>query len=268
MAHQTPTPKPQTPLITSRQHPLCKLMRSLHSSKGRKQHNLFVVEGGNGVEAALRARWPLQRIIVPNNELGDSWRELAQNSDIETQTVAEELMEYLCDAETSTDVIALAEMPKSQDFSLHPSSFILVLDGIGDPGNIGTLIRSACAAGATHVIATQGSADPYGPKAVRASAGGTFFLPPLVSTREDLIAVFKAQNIPLVVAVAHEGENCFSYRWPQNCALVLGHETRGISPELEAAATARVTIPMQGKVESLNVAAAGAVLLFAARYSN
>jgi TrmH family RNA methyltransferase len=120
--------KTQPPTITSRQHPLCKLVRSLHSSKGRKQHKLFVVEGGNGVEAALRARWPLQRVIVPQSELGGSWRELAQSSGIETQTVSEELMEYLCDAETSTDVIALAEMPKSQEFISQPSSFILVLD--------------------------------------------------------------------------------------------------------------------------------------------
>jgi RNA methyltransferase, TrmH family len=273
MRSQPPASNLQPP-ITSRQHPLCKLVRSLHLSKGRRQHKLFVVEGGNGVEAALRARWPLQRVIVPDNELGNGWRELAQSSGIETQTVSEELMEYLCDAETSTDVIALAQAPGSgfgvsgqENFILHPSSFILVLDGIGDPGNVGTLVRSACAAGATHIVATQGSADPYGPKAVRASAGGTFFLPPLVSTREELITVCQSQNIPLVVAAAHEGQNCFSFRWPPNYALVLGHETRGISPELENAATARVTIPIEGKVESLNVAAAGAVLLFAARYS-
>jgi TrmH family RNA methyltransferase len=87
-----------------------------------------------------------------------------------------------------------------------------------------------------------------------------------VSTREELIETCKTQNVPIVVAAAHEGENCFSFRWPQSCALVLGHETRGISAELEAAAQSRVTIPMEGKVESLNVAAAGAVLLFAARH--
>ena len=250
-------------VITSRQHPLCKLVRSLHSTKGRKQHGLFVVEGGNGVAAALQARWSLQRLLIPNHELGEEWKVLAQAANVETQMVDDEILESLSEAQTSPDVIAVAKMPTPHELQLD--GLTLILDELGDPGNVGTLIRSADAAGASEIVLTSGSADAWSPKVVRSSAGSVFHLPPQSSTGIELVQLLKSQKVPIVAAVAHEGEDCFRFRWPSRCALVLGHETRGISEELEAAATARVTIPMFGKAESLNVASAGAVLLYAWR---
>jgi len=144
----------------------------------------------------------------------------------------------------------------------------VVLDDIGDPGNVGTLIRTADAVGAAAVLTTESSADAFGPKAVRASAGSLFHLPPLAwpdRSPSALVAAFEREAVPIVVAVAHDGESCFDYHWPSRCALVLGHETRGVAAKWQAAATARVTIPIVGRAESLNVAAAGAVLLYAWR---
>lgn len=250
-------------VITSRQHPLCKLVRSLHAVKGRKKENMFVVEGGNGVAAALQTRWPLQRLLLPNNEIGEEWKTLAQAANVETQRVDDEILEYLSEAQTSPDVIAIAKMPSPRDLQL--SGLTLVLDELGDPGNVGTLIRTADAVGASEIVLTNGSADAWSPKVVRSSAGSVFHLPPQSSTGTELVGQLQRENVPLVVAVAHDGEDCFRFRWPSKCALVLGHETRGISPELEAAATARVTIPMFGEAESLNVASAGAILLYAWR---
>lgn len=250
-------------VITSRQHPLCKLTRSLHSVKGRRQHGLFVVEGGNGVAAALQARWPLQRLLIPNSEIGEEWKTLAQSANVETQMFDDEVLESLSEAQTSPDVIAIAKMPAPRELQLD--GLTLVLDELGDPGNVGTLIRTADAVGASEIVLASGSADAWSPKVVRSSAGSVFHLPPQSSTGTELIQLLKSQNVPIVAAVAHEGEDCFRFRWPSKCALVLGHETRGISEELEAAATARVTIPMFGKAESLNVASAGAILLYAWR---
>ncbi len=252
-------------VLTSRQHPVCKLVRSLHSGKGRKQHNLFVVEGGNGVAAALQARWPLQRLLIPHSEIGEEWKTLAHAASVQTQTVDDEILEYLSEAQTSPDVIAIAQLPKSREWKLD--GLTLVLDGLGDPGNVGTLVRSADAVGAQEIVLTSGGADAWSPKVVRSSAGSVFHLPPQSSTGNELVQHLKSQNVPIVAAVAHDGENCFGFRWPARCALVLGHETRGLSPEVEAAATARVTIPMFGRAESLNVASAGAVLLYAWRQS-
>jgi TrmH family RNA methyltransferase len=144
---------------------------------------------------------------------------------------------------------------------------VLALDGIGDPGNVGTLLRTADVAGVTHCVLTPQSADAFGPKAVRASAGSVFHLQAASSTPEAILQEIGTANLPLVTAVAHGGEDCFRFSWPRRCALVLGHETRGVSPVLDEAATHRVTIPNYGRAESLNVAAAGAILLFAWRQS-
>ena len=251
------------PPIASRQHPLCKLVRSLHSSKGRKKEKLFVVEGGNGVSAALGARWMLQRLIVSNDEIGDQWRALAARQNIEVATVSPEILEYLSDAQTAPDVIALAKLPTTS--STRCEGLTLIMDGIGDPGNVGTLIRTADAVGAGSVICTQNSADAWSPKIVRSSAGSVFHLPPAQLETDELIANLQREEVPIVAAVAHDGISCFEYSWPQKCALVLGHETRGISTEWENAASARVTIPMFGRAESLNVANAGAILMYAWR---
>lgn len=273
-------------VITSRQHPLCKLVRALHGAKGRKQHGLFVAEGGNAVAAALRARWPLREILVAPDELGREWQQLAEGAGVATRFVDSDLFEYLSEAQTAPEVIALAQLPMSgtrDESALHQAlaaqsstsqsaampladgDLTLLLDGIADPGNVGTLLRSADAAGAARTVLSTHSADAFGPKAVRASAGSVFQLSVFMDEADVLAAALQRAEVPLIVAAAHDGEDCFSYRWPRRCALVLGHETRGVSPELEAAATARVTIPIFGRAESLNVAAAGAVLLYAWR---
>ncbi len=249
--------------ITSRQHPLCKLVRSLHNSKGRKKEKLFVVEGGNGVSAALGARWMLQRLIVSDDEIGAEWRTLAARQNIEVATVSPEILEYLSDAQTAPDVIALAKLQTTS--STRYDGLTLILDGIGDPGNVGTLIRTADAVGANGIVLTENSADAWSPKVVRASAGSVFHLPPTESEIAELLAKLQDENVPIIAAVAHDGEDCFHFSWPTKCALVLGHETRGVSAEIEAAATARVTIPMFGRAESLNVANAGAILMYAWR---
>lgn len=256
--------------ITSRQHPLCKLARSLHDAKGRRRHKLFLVEGGNAVVTALRARWPLQRLLMAPEDLSDEWETLAQGAGIEMQPVDEDILQYLSDTETSPGIIALAQLPMPGPSLWDAQDLVLTIDGVSDPGNVGTLIRAADAAGAGGVLLTEHSADAFNPKAVRATAGSIFHLPPLQVEDRDPFAVaemLQAQGIPIVAAVAHDGQDCYRYNWPRRCALALGHETRGVSPALEAAATARVTIPIYGRAESLNVAMAGTVLLYAWRQS-
>ncbi len=253
------------PIITSRQHPLCKLVRALNQPRERRRRGLFVAPGGNAVTAALAARWPLERLVVSPEDAENGWSQIAQNADVPLALADEAILEYIGDVPSAPDVLAIARMPQEPS-ELPANGLILVLDGIGDPGNVGTLIRSADAAGAAAVLTSQNSADAFGLKAVRASAGSVFHLPPLTledHAPESLAAKLQSENIPIIIAVAREGQSCFDYRWPARCALVLGHETRGVAPIWEEVAAARVTIPMMGRAESLNVAAAGAVLLYA-----
>ena len=258
-------------IITSRQHPVCKLVRSLNNARERRKHGLFVAPGGNAVTAALAARWSLDRIIVSPNDAANGWEQIAQSADVPLVLADEAILEYIGDVPSAPDVLAIARMPQNVNAAFPDSGLILVLDGIGDPGNVGTLIRSADAAGAGAVVTAQNSADAFGLKAVRASAGSVFHLPPLNFTdnsADALAAQLQHENIPIVIAAAHEGQSCFEHRWPARCALVLGHETRGVSPVWEDVAAARLTIPMFGRAESLNVAGAGAVLLYAWRNSS
>jgi len=254
--------------ITSRQHPVCKLVRALHDGKNRRRHGSFVVEGGNGVAAALGARWPIQRLLGAPEDLKKGWADLAREAGIETLEMDDDVLASICQAQTSPGVLAIVQMPQSLSFAAWraPDGLALLLDGIGDPGNVGTLLRSADAIGAGAFALTENSADVFSPKVVRASAGSVFHVPIAPQTSpENWADLCKREKLPLILAVARDGENCFDFSWPHRCVLALGHETRGVSAELEKAATARVTIPMFGRAESLNVAAAGAVLLYAWR---
>lgn len=254
-------------IISSRQHPLCKRVRALHSSKGRKAQREFLIEGGNGVAAALQARAKLSCILATPDRLGQQWSELATASGIETIWIEDELKAYLSEAQSAPDILAIAPIPTPQT-DWESNGLLLILDGIADPGNAGTLLRAADAAGADAVICTAGSVDYFAPKVVRSSAGSIFHFPHLDLSGKDaqtIVQVLAAHHIPIITAQAHKGRDCYQMPWPRRCALVLGHETRGISEEFELAASQHATIPLFGRAESLNVAMAGTLLMFAWR---
>lgn len=259
-------PTPGSP-ITSRQHPLVKLCRALHEGKGRREQGLFLIEGKNAVEAALSEGWALREVLALEREMELSAR--AEAMGVPVRRIASEAMEAATEAQTKLPILALGELPEAQtDFSLD--GLLVVVDGVADPGNIGTILRAADAAGAEKVVLTNGSADPWGPKVVRSAAGSLFSLPPLgLPDRSPaaLVAILRAKEIPLVTAEAHGGQNCYEFSWPRRCAVILGHETRGISAEFAQSAAIEATIPVFGGAESLNVAMAGTLLCYAWRQS-
>ena len=249
-------------MITSRQHPLIKLVRSLHSPKSRQESGCFVVEGRNGCEAALAAGWPLREILA---EVGDEvWHERARQAGIPVFEADAEILAYASDSTSSPGVLAVAELPPVKPLEFK-SGATLVIDGVGDPGNVGTLIRAADAAGCAGVIVTTGSAGPWAPKVVRAAAGSLFRMVPQRAEAALVAQVLQERKIPVVIAAAHDGQNAFTMARPSDCAIIVGHETRGVSAELQSAATFNITIPVFGGAESLNAAMAGTVLLYAWR---
>ncbi|HEX9997173.1 MAG TPA: RNA methyltransferase [Abditibacterium sp.] len=247
-------------IISSRQHPFIQLIRSLHSAKGRREHGLFLLEGRNAVGAALETGFALREILAVAEETELS--EIAATQLVPVRRATAEIVSYASEAQASPAILALGEIPASH--ALVFGDRTLVLDGISDPGNVGTLWRAADAAGADDVFHL-GGADPFSPKVVRSAAGSLFHLPPFSGEMppDALISHLREQNVPIIAAQAHGGQNCFDFTWPARGALVLGHETRGISPEVSEAADFAVTIPRFGRAESLNVAMAGTVLLYA-----
>ena len=263
-------------VLTSRSHDLVKKCRALQTAKGRHQQRAFLIEGHNAVEAALDNHWPLQEILAlpDETELSARAEKLAaarvtergaKSSHGVTRAVAG-VMEAASEMRTPPSILAIGELPAPvDDFDVASDGLILIIDGAGDPGNIGTMLRAADAAGAQQIILTAGSADVYQPKVVRSAAGSLFALPPINlsdSSPENIVRLLGEKQIPIITAQTRGGANAFEFAWPRRCALVLGHETRGVSQVFERAG-AGVTIPVFGRAESLNVAMAATVLCYA-----
>ena len=182
------------------------------------------------------------------------------------------VMDFCSDLATPPGIIATAALPKSVSFegADYQGGFVLVLDDVQLPQNVGALIRSAEAAGVERVLLTGASANPWGPKAVRGSVGSVFRVPVHRMTRlSDIIALLKKNNVKVMAATQNGDKNYFDEDWRGRAALVVGSEGRGFRPEDLKLMDRTVTIPMAGKVESLNAGIAAAVCLFeAARQRN
>ncbi len=249
-------------VLTSRSHDLVKTCRALHTSKGRRQHNAFLIEGHNAVEAALTHGWPLETILAHPDETELSSR--AENAGLTVTRALETVLQAATETRTPPPILAIGALPVEVD-DFDCDGLILVIDGAGDPGNIGTMLRAADAAGASQIILTAGSGDVTNPKVVRSAAGSLFALPPVPlrdNSPANIARLLMEKQIPIITAQTRGGADAFGFAWPRRCALVMGHETRGISAEFEDAG-AGVTIPVYGRAESLNVAMAATVLCYA-----
>jgi TrmH family RNA methyltransferase len=178
----------------------------------------------------------------------------------------------------SLDVFASAagtEQPQGIAALVHPPAssadalfldvpLILVLGGLQDPGNVGTLLRSAEAFGATGALLLPGTASPWNPKALRASAGSAFRMPTVSANEDEALTFLSKHRVLAIAAVSRGGTPIEAAPLARPCALLIGNEGAGLSEKLIAAAQHRITIPMPGKVESLNAAIAGSLLLYEA----
>jgi TrmH family RNA methyltransferase len=183
--------------------------------------------------------------------------------DAEVLIVAEEVFASAATTEHPQGIAALVEAP---EFPL-PAMFagtplVVIAAGLQDPGNLGTLVRSAEAFGATGMMLLPGTVSLWNAKTLRASSGSAFRLPVLALSAEDAFAALREQGIRIFAAVARDGDTQADLRGPS--ALLVGNEGAGLPDEWIAQADARVTIPLPGAVESLNAAIAGSVLLYEA----
>ncbi|GAW32054.1 RNA methyltransferase [Carboxydocella sp. JDF658] len=255
-------------IITSTANPEIKERARLLTARGRREQQAFLVEGVRLLEEVLKADYPVTKVYYTAAGIGKErgqalFRQLKERA-IPCQEVSEGVLAKLSATETPQGLVAVVPV-RQQDFALpRPGrGIILVLDGIQDPGNLGTIIRTAFAAGIREVWTTPDSCDLYNPKTVRATMGAIFHLPCRDLT-DSLAAVRAAAELGWwVTATALEGAVPY-YRldWRQPRLLLLGNEGRGLSPELLALARERVTIPMPGGAESLNVAVAAGILMY------
>ncbi|HEY8417250.1 MAG TPA: RNA methyltransferase [Limnochordales bacterium] len=256
------------PALTSTANPRVKAVRALKRAAERRAQGLCLLEGVRLIETALAAGARLQEVfLVP--ELADSERgrrlvEALVQRGVPVTAVAERVLAHMSDTRTPQGIVAVAHMQEADLRGFAGCSMLVVADGIADPGNLGTLVRTAAATGAA-LWSRAGSADLYEPKALRASMGALFLVPHRQRmTPEEIAGAAEALGLALMVADARGPVPYTDADWRRPFALVVGSEAHGVSPELREAAAAVVHLPMRPGVESLNAAVTAAVLLFEA----
>lgn len=254
-------------MITSRHNPKIQYARGLLGKpRERQQSGEFVVEGVRLAEEAWRSGWQARQLFFTQG-LSPRGQEVLKGltgPGTQVEELAPEVMNSLSATETSQGLMAIFPMrhrplPATLDF-------VLLLDAIRDPGNVGTLLRTAAAAGVQAVAAMPGTADLFSPKAVRAGMGAHFHLPVINLTWDELESILEqagpGRPIRKYLAEAGSGEICWHADLRAPLALIVSNEAEGATPEALRAADTRLQIPMPGGFESLNAAVAGAILLF------
>ncbi len=234
-----------------------------------REPGLIFIEGLRLAEEALRSKLPLEAAFLVER---DEPRHLALRRALGELNVpcfetTPELLATLSDTVQTQGVILIASRPvfSLNDLFSPSGSLFLGLDRIQDPGNMGTLIRTAEASGVSGIIALGGSVDVFSPKVLRSSMGSAFRLPVITHVEPATLQAARDLHAFQIVAAAGDGELDYTdYDWTQPTLLLLGNEGRGVEAELMRQCDVRLKIPMANQVESLNVATAGAVMLFEA----
>lgn len=249
-------------MITSVHNPKIKLLRALQSqAKQRREAGAFVVEGVRLAEEALKAKWPVQ-LAIYTAELAAMHMGLVKALEQagETLEVSPEVMKAASDTQSPQGVVLqLAAVAPSAPEALD---FVLILDAVADPGNLGTLLRSAAAAGCQLVWLSPGCTDAWAPKVVRSGMGAHFRVPVQALDWAQMAEQIKAHHLAVYVAEASGEQTVYEQDLSQPCALILGSEAHGAGKGAANLQPTTVRIPMPGGSESLNVAAAGSILLF------
>lgn len=251
--------------ITSTRNPRVRALAALTRRRERRERGQHLVEGPGPVFGALDAG------LVEELWATDDGLALLRSAgrDIDTLPVvpvAEHVLERVADTRTPQGLVALATTPRAALDVVVGTGLLVALEAVADPGNLGTIVRTADAAGATAVVLSPGCADAFGPKAVRAAAGSTYHLPIVDEVAiATLVAACRAAGQTLVGLdgqAARTIDDLDDVGVP--LGLVLGNEAHGLAPETVALLDDTVAIPLRGHAESLNVAAAAAIAIYAA----
>lgn len=241
-----------------------KRWRALGRRKGRDEHGLALAEGPRLLEELLASPVRIRHVLWTHGAADDpeaaALVDRCREAGVPCEEVAAAELAELADTVTPQGLLAIVEIP-GRGWEELPRGDLLVLDGVQDPGNLGTLLRTAEAMGVPGAVTLEGTVDPWNPKAVRASAGSIFRVPVVGARREEVAARLKGDGWSVWAADAEGTPFRRGEALPGRVALVLGNEGAGVSEALLAAADRRVAVELAGDVESLNVAVAAAVLM-------
>lgn len=254
--------------LSSTSNERVKLWSSLLEKKHRDRQGMFIIEGIHLIKEAVSFGVEIEAIVYDvERGLPQEIAEIADQvpSYTEWYKASKQVMSKCTGTESAPPIFAVLGKLRCSEESLYDrKGLVVVLDGVRDPGNVGTIIRSSDAVGASAVILGKGCVDLYNPKTVRSTMGSLFHLPIVEGDLTSYITKAKQQGIHIVGTSLQAQDNCYSYNWQEGSWLVMGSESDGLSSEVEALVNKTIIIPMEGSSESLNVAMATTVLLYEA----
>ena len=243
--------------LSSLKNPKVSLWRTLKDRKGRKDTGCFLVEGRKMAEEAFSSTYPIEAILV-DEALLDTFALPAQHP---VYTMPAHVLAAICDTKTPQGIAVVLKM---QTAALPPQARKLIaLDGVQDPGNVGTILRTADCAGLDGILLSEQCADIFSPKVLRATMGSIFRMPVMITQNlPDALMTLRKDGFPILSSQL-DGEP-FYQRSPigDRFCLIVGNEGNGVSPAVQAVATHRLKLPMRGGAESLNAAVAAAIMMY------
>jgi TrmH family RNA methyltransferase len=252
--------------IRSRQNKTAKEIILLRDKKYRRRLRCFSVEGFRAVREALHSGMTVEKICFSSDMTDKVYQVLGDHltSDICLFEAAPELFRYLAETESPQGILAVVRIPDWRLEDLYRNGFRgLILDNVQDPGNAGTIIRSAHALGFDSVVSTHGSVDIYNSKVLRATMGSIFYIPVIDNVDEkDIFSFCKEHNLSLIASDLKDAMPCYDADLSGEFFLIIGNEGKGISDVMRQNATNTVYIPMPGGAESFNAAIAASIIMY------
>ena len=257
-----------TQMIVSKSNTIVKYVSSLHKKKARWKDKKFFIEGIRSVEECINSKGLIQQVLYSDSlfdtDRGSNLFEEIKNK-YKTYHVEDKILKNISDTENPQGIIAVVGffLDSLDDIIKDKNNFIVILDRVQDPGNVGTIIRTADAFGASGIIVTNGCVDIYNPKTIRSTMGSIFHVP--ITFTDDIISTIselKKKNIKIISTSLSAQKFNYDLDYNKEFALVVGNEAFGVSDEVLSHSDYTMKIPMSGRAESLNAAIATGVVMY------
>lgn len=254
-------------LITSSSNKVIKEIKLLHKRKERWNNKKFFIEGIRSVEQCIKSGAQIKYMVYSSELLGDDKDHalsFVKQENYEVYEISGKLFKEISDTNNPQGILVVVAFTEYKLCDiLKDNNFIIVLDKVQDPGNLGTIIRTADAFGSNGVIITNGCVDVYNPKAIRSTMGSIFQIPIVhMGETTEVLKSLKEQNINIISSSLNTDKYSYDIDFKSDCAVVIGNEAKGVSSEVLNLSNQLVKIPMVGDAESLNAAIASGVLMY------
>lgn len=254
--------------ISSKDNERVKYTKSLLKSKNRQKESKYIIEGYRILTLAIECKADLDYVFInedfDNKEEHKQFLDILRNNNIKIFKTTNKIFKELVDTENTQGILGVVKFKERKiEHNINcDNKFVIILDRIQDPGNMGTIIRTADAAGVDAIIALKGCVDIYNPKVIRSTMGSIFDMNIINATQEECIKELRSRDFKIVSSYLNTDNYYHETEYHNKVALVIGNEANGVNDELINESDKLIKIPIYGKAESLNAAISSAILMY------